>query len=71
MTFDESNGKITTELTGRTIEYVERNGKELTICTSCGHRIRLQADINGDIMYKGTGVRIILPGLGTVSHKGM
>jgi hypothetical protein len=63
MTYDESEGKITESLTGRTIERVERHGKELRLCTTCGHEIKLQADINGDIHFKGCGVRIIIPSL--------
>lgn len=61
MTFDESNAAITNELTGREIEHVIRNGKILEIVTACGHVIKLQADINGDIHYRGTEVRIVLP----------
>lgn len=71
MTYDESNGKLTTELTGRTIEHVERKGKEIVICTTCGHRITLQADVNGDIHYKSTGVSIALEGMGFNSLQGM
>ncbi len=68
MTYDESEGMLTTELTGRTIERVERHGKEIKLCTTCGHMIILQVDVNGDIMYKGTGVSIIIesPGIGTL-----
>ena len=60
MTYDESEGMLTTELTGRTIERVERHGKEVKLCTTCGHVITLQVDVNGDIMYKSTGVHIVL-----------
>lgn len=70
MTYDESEGKLTTELTGRTIEYIERDGKEIVICTTCGHRITLQADVNGDIRYKSTGVSIALKGVGFESVQG-
>lgn len=71
MTYDESEGRLTTELTGRTIEHVEREGKEIHICTSCGHKITLQADVNGDIRYKSTGVNIQLEGLGFNTMQGL
>ena len=71
MTFDESNAKITQHLTGRTIEHVERQGKELRICCSCGHEVVLQADVNGDIQFKGQAVKIILPQLALGAHTGM
>ena len=64
MTYDESEGRLTTELTGRIIEHVEREGKEVHLCTSCGHKITLQVDVNGDIRYKSTGVNILLGDLG-------
>ena len=60
MTFDESNARITETLTGRTIERVERHGKELVFCTTCGHEIKLQSDVNHDIQFKGCGVKITL-----------
>lgn len=71
MTFDESDGKITETLTGRTIERVERHGNELRICTTCGHEIKLMADVNGMIHFKGCGVRIIIPSLSTGAAQGM
>lgn len=71
MTFDESHAKITTELAGRTVDYVGRSGKELEIHTTCGHCIKLQADVNGDIHYKGTSVSILLPGVNIGSVQGM
>ena len=61
MTFDESNAKITEQLAGKTIEYVVRNGKMLEFYTTDGHVVRLQADVKGDIHYRNTGVRIMLP----------
>ena len=63
MTFDESFAAISEALVGRTIEYVERCGKELRIRTTCSHEIKLLADVNGDIQYNGTAVKIFLPGL--------
>lgn len=71
MTFDESYAHITEALTGRTIERVERAGKELHVCTACGHKVKLQADINGDIHFKGVGVSIALEGLDLFSQQGM
>ena len=63
MNFDEANARITTELAGRTVDWVERNGKEIDIVCTCGHVITLQADVKGDIHYKKTGVRIVLRNL--------
>jgi len=62
MTFDESDGKITQYMTGRTIDYVTREGKELHFFTTDGHEIALQADVNGDIHFKSMGVKVFLPG---------
>jgi hypothetical protein len=63
MTFDESNGKITTEFTNRTIDHVVRNGKVLEFHTTCGHCIKLQSDDNHDIHFAGTSVSIAIEGL--------
>ena len=71
MTFDESNSKITEHLTGRTVERVERHGLEIRICTTCGHEIKLQADVKGDIHFKGCGVKIILPSLSMGAQQGV
>lgn len=60
MTYDESNGLLTTELTGRTIDHVIRNGKVLELHTTCGHCIKLQSDINHDVHFAGTSVSIML-----------
>jgi hypothetical protein len=60
MTFDESNSQITDSLCGRTIERVERHGKELVFVTTCGHEVKLQSDTNHDIHFKGCGVKIML-----------
>ena len=71
MNFDESNARITESLTGRTIEHVYRKGKELLIYTTCGHEIKLQADVNGDIHFKGCGVKIMLEPLALAPLQGM
>ena len=63
MTFDESNAQLTEHLTGRTIEYVARQGKELLIKTTSGHTIVLQTDINGDIMFKRMDCSVVIPGV--------
>ena len=60
MTFDESNALLTTELTGRTIDHVIRNGAVLELHTTCGHCVKLQSDDKHEIHYKGTGVHIVL-----------
>ena len=60
MNFDESNAKITEHLTGKVIDHVVRNGKELEFHTACGHCIKLQSDINHDIHFKGQSVSIML-----------
>lgn len=70
MTFDESNARITSAFTGRTIEYVFRKGKELVFHTSCGHEISIQADVNGDIHFRRQGVRIVLPGVDALNEVG-
>ena len=61
MTYDESNSKITEFLTGRTIEHVIRNGKVLEFHCSCGHIVKLQADLNHDIHFVGQSVHVVLP----------
>ena len=71
MTFDESNGKITTELTGREIDHIVRNGKVLEFHTKCGHCIKLQSDDNHDIHFAGTSVSIALDGIGVLGAQGM
>ncbi len=70
MTFDESFAAITEALTGRTVEHVERCGKELRIRTTCSHEVKLLADVNGDIHFNGTAVKIILPSLVTGAEQG-
>jgi len=61
MTADESNARLTEFLTGRTVDCVTRQGKELTIHTTDGHLVVLQSDVNGDIYCKRVDARIILP----------
>lgn len=63
MTFDESNAEITNALTGRQISHIVRNGKILEFYTEDGHVVKLQADVNGDIHYHGTDVKIMLTGV--------
>ena len=71
MTFDESNARITELFTGRTIERVERHGKELVFVTTCGHEIKLQSDVNHDIHFKGCAVKIILDPVGIFAQQGL
>lgn len=71
MTFDESNGKITTEFTGRTVDHIVRNGKVLEFHTECGHIIKLQSDDKHDIHFAGTSVSIVLDGLGVLGQQGL
>lgn len=71
MTFDESNGQITTELTGRTIDHVIRNGSVLELHTTDGHCVKLQADDKYDIHYAGTGVHIVLDSLELFGQAGL
>ena len=63
MTFDESNAYLTQEFAGRRIDYVVRKGKELEFVCTDGHVVIIQADVNGDIHFKQTDVRISLPGV--------
>jgi len=63
MTFDESNSLITDHLTGKTVDYVVRNGKVLELHMTCGHCVKLQADVNHDIQFSGQSVNIVLPHL--------
>lgn len=60
---NESNARITEQLTGRTIDHVIRKGKEIEMVCTDGHVVVIQADINGDIHHKRTDVRIMLPGV--------
>lgn len=70
MTFDESNAQLTEQLTGRQIDHLARVGKELEVVCCDGHVVVLQADINGDIHFKRTDVRIMLPGVDMFGKEG-
>lgn len=63
MTYDESNAELTDKLTGRTIAFIARQGKELIIQTTDGHSVVLQADQHGNIMYKRTDCSVVIPGV--------
>lgn len=67
-TFNESNARLTDQLAGRTIDHLVRNGKEIEIICTDGHTVVIQADVNGDIHYKRTDVRIVLPSLSAVGQ---
>lgn len=58
MIFDESDAKITELMTGRTIDHVIRNGKELEFVCNDGHICVIQADVDGDIHLKRVDVRL-------------
>lgn len=60
MKFDESNSAITNSFCGKTVDHVIRNGKTLEFVTTCGHKIKLLADVNGDIHFGGQSVSIML-----------
>jgi len=70
MIFDDSHSIITDQLSGRVIEYVTRNGKVLELHTTCGHIIKLQADTDYDIHYRGTDVSVTLTGANLISTAG-
>ncbi len=70
MTFDESNALITTELTGRTIDHVIRNGNTLELHTVCGHCVKLQSDDKHEIHFAGTSVHIVLDSLSVFGEVG-
>lgn len=70
ITYDESNAAITEQLCGRTIESVVRNGLILEFRTVCGHVVKLQADVNGDIHFRGTDVSIMLPDVTSMGISG-
>ena len=69
-TFNEANAKLTNELTGRTIDHVIRNGKEIEMVCNDGHVVVIQADIHGDIHHKQTNVKVILPTLSLFGKAG-
>lgn len=70
MTFDESNAQLTEQLTGRTIEYILRKGKEIELVCTDGHVVVIQADTRGDIHFKRTDVRIQLPSFSVFGRQG-
>lgn len=69
-TYDESNARLTDELTGRTIDHLIRKGLEIHIVCTDGHTVVIQADDNGEIHYKRTDVSIMLPGVSMFSEVG-
>ena len=60
---DESNGRLTQELVGRTIDHVVRKGLQLELVTECGHRVVIQADTNYNIHHIKTDVAVVVPGV--------
>jgi len=70
MTFDESNARITQELTGREFDHFYRKGKEFHIVCTDGHSVVLQADVNGEIHYLRTDVTIMLTGVEFMADAG-
>jgi len=61
MNFDDAHSAITDHLAGRQIDHIARVGKELELICTDGHAVTLQADVNGDILFKKQSVRIVLP----------
>lgn len=70
LTFDEANAQITEAMTGRTVEYVERVGKELHFCMTDGHVVVVQATVDGHIVRKRVDVRIVVPAVEVHSAAG-
>lgn len=70
MTFDESNARITEALTGRTISHIVRNGLDIELYCDGGHVVVLASDVNHNICYKRTDVRIMLEGVSMLSQAG-
>ena len=58
---DESDARITNALAGKTFDHIERQGLELHIVTTCGHKITLASDTNYNIHMKKMGVTVMLP----------
>lgn len=71
MKFDESNARITSALTNRTIDHVLRVGNKLEMVCTDGHVITLFTDANGDIQLLKVGVRIELPGVSMFPKAGV
>jgi len=67
---DVTDSKITDQLSGRTIDHVIRNGKQLEFVTTDGHVVVLQSDINYNIQHFKTDVRIVLPGVSMFGEAG-
>lgn len=63
MQMNEANARITEQLTGRTIDHVIRNGKDIELVCMDGHVVVLAVDTQGNIQHKKTDVRIVLPGV--------
>lgn len=57
----DDDSKITDQLSGRTIDYVIRNNKDLEIVTTDGHTVVIASDIDHDIQFKRTDVRVVIP----------
>lgn len=70
LTFNEANARLTELLCGRTVDCVMRKGKELIIVLTNGCQITMQADVNGDIHYKGHETKIYLSGIDMGSDQG-
>ena len=60
---DESDGVLTNELSGRTINKIYRKGKILEIQCFDGHVINIMADNNGDIRFYSKSVKRVERGL--------
>jgi hypothetical protein len=67
---DESNAILTQQLAGRRIDYLFRKNKELHIVCTDGHTVVLQTDINGEIQFKKTDVKILMPGVSMFGDAG-
>jgi hypothetical protein len=70
MIYDNSDSRITDQLSGRTIDHVIRSGKQIELVCADGHVIILQADIDGDIHHRKTDVRITLPNVSMLGGYG-
>lgn len=54
---------INDQLAGETVDCAATNGDELVIVTRSGKEVRIGWD-DGDPVFKGTNVRIIIPAIG-------
>lgn len=66
-----SKPAITEALCGRTIEYVSRGDRSITLNTTCGHSVTLSVDASGQIQLERIGVKIVIPGMSPLSGMGM